>query len=150
LRRDLLPWSLRKTFLHQFATLARPPPKPTKRKGGHWGDGGSRTLPLWRPQPIAPPKVGLAAFKHAQRHGGERPAQHGKAFRALAAVQMAAKAEWPMAMRLEMLGCKTPEDRQAWASRWGAFLGGQVQAAAQPAPERPQGSPYGAGGRYPS
>jgi hypothetical protein len=53
---------------------------------------------------------------------------------------MAAKAGWPPAMVLELVGCKSPEERQAWAVRWGAFLGGLVQAAGQPAPERPQGA----------
>ncbi len=72
------------------------------------------------------------------------------AFRSLAAVQTAAKADWPPAMVLELIGCKTPEDRQAWAGRWGAYLGGQVEREKRGALERPTRGRAADGGMNPS
>ena len=89
LRRELDRWSLCKRFVHQFALMAKPKPREKKRKTGHRGDSGGWTSRLWRPTPITPPKLGLAAVKHAQQ-SARRSAQQEKAFAALAAVQTTA------------------------------------------------------------
>ena len=90
LRRDLLRWSLCKTFVHQFAVIAKPKPPPQKRrvKRHQGGSGGSRQ-PVMRRPAIIKRAPGLAAVKHKQQVAvrvalSER---HEKASSALASVQ---------------------------------------------------------------
>lgn len=121
----------------------REPPK--QLKGGHRGGGnGGRKPHIRRIKAVR----GLAAVKHAQQSAGrgglmersafaeasaERPE---KAFGALAAVQTAARAEWPEAMKRELQSCRTPEQQRLWAERWALQLAGRVMSDV--APERPQ------------
>jgi hypothetical protein len=148
LRRELLRWSLCKTFVFQFSVIAKPSPKAKKRKGGHWGDSGGRQ-PVRRQFPTkrAP---GLAAVKHAQQlagRGGLAERQE-KAIGALAAVQGAARAEWPEAMKREMQACRTAVEQRLWAEKRALHLAGRV--VAEGAPERPSGGGSIVGGCQPS
>lgn len=144
LRRELHRWSVCKKFRYQFSLIARRLP-PKKKKGGAWGGDGGWQPRLWRPTPIEKQTLGLAAVKHAQGMAA-RTAQTKKAFTSLAAVQTAARAEWPEAMKAELSACKTKNDQRAWSERWALFLSGQVYAAT---PGRPGGG-LSAGGHQPS
>jgi len=139
--------------------MAKPQPKGNKRKRWQGGRDG-RESRLWRP---AKHKPGLAAVKHAQRQGAERGAlarqqqeQQGRAFAALAhVVADAGGGGWPESMTRELQGCATPQERQAWAVKWGAVLSGQAErdrrVSAKMCPEemaeRPQGFSWQTYGR---
>jgi hypothetical protein len=87
-----------------------------------------------------PRKLGLAAAKHAQRQGerAARTEQQGRAFTALAhVVADAGGGGWPESMTRELQTCATPQERNAWAVKWGAYLSGQVERDKRGAPERP-------------
>ncbi|MGO9232879.1 MAG: hypothetical protein ACLP4V_01865 [Methylocella sp.] len=128
-----------------------PPPSAKKRRGRHGGSDG-RESRLWRPTPIKARKLGLAAVKHKQQQQAERAQQHreqqGRAFVALAHVVAAASSGgWPESMQRELQSCATPEARQAWSIKWGAYLSGQVERERRgAAPERPQGGGMTNGG----
>ena len=76
-------------------------------------------------------KPGLVAIKHAQNLAAERTArteQQGRAFVALAhVVADAGGGGWPESMTRELQAVRTPQERNAWAVKWGAYLSGQVQ-----------------------
>jgi hypothetical protein len=98
-------------------------------------------------------KPGLVAIKHAQNLAAERTArteQQGRAFVALAHVVAAAGGGgWPESMQRELHGCKTPQERNAWAVKWGAYLSGQVERDRR-GPERPHGGRAAGGPCQPS
>ena len=99
-------------------------------------------------------KPGLSAVKHAQNLAAERTArteQQGRAFVALAHVVAAAGGGgWPDSMTRELQGCRTPQQRNAWAVKWGAYLSGQAQRDKRGAPERPASGRAAGGGYHPS
>jgi hypothetical protein len=130
LRRELDRWCACKRFRYQFSLIATRQPRAQKRKGGD-GDRGAWKPRLWRPTPIRPPKLGLAAVKHAQQLAARaaQAEQQGRAFVALAHVVADTGGGWPEAMQRELHACKTPQDRQAWEARWGGYLGGEAQRA---------------------
>ncbi len=121
--------------------IAKPKTKPSpssakKRKGRHGGSDGWRGR-RWRPTPIKARKLGLAAVKHQQQQA-ERTEQQGRAFVALAhVVADTGGGGWPESMQRELQGCKTPQEKNAWAVKWGAYLSGQVEREKRGAPERP-------------
>ena len=83
---------------------------------------------MWRPTPITPPKLGLAAAKHHQAIAARaaQTEQQGRAFAALAeAVGAAGGGGWPETMQLELRACRTPQERRAWELKWGEVLGGR-------------------------
>jgi hypothetical protein len=86
-------------------------------------------------------KLGLAAVKHAQNLAADRTArteQQGRAFVALAHVMAdAGGGGWPESMTRELHAVRTPQERNAWAVKWGAYLSGQAQRDKRGAPERP-------------
>jgi hypothetical protein len=145
----LLRWSLCKTFVHQFSVIAKPSPKAKKRKGGHWGDSGGRQ-PVVRRQLATKRAPGLAAVKHAQQVAkrGALSERYEKAVGALAAVQGAARAEWPEAMKREMQACRTAEQQRLWSEKWAEHLAGRV--ASDGTPLRPPGGGSIVGGCQPS
>ena len=55
--------------------------------------------------------------------------------RAITSLQ--ARAEWPEAMRLDLLACKTPADRRVWAEKWALQLAGRVYFEQAQTPTRP-------------
>jgi hypothetical protein len=121
--------------------IAKPKPKPSppsakKRKGRHGGSDGWRGR-RWRPTPIKARKLGLVAVKHKQQQA-ERTEQQGRAFVALAhVVADAGGGGWPESMTRELQGCATPQEKNAWAVKWGAYLSGQVEREKRGSPERP-------------
>ncbi len=154
LRRELDRWSLCRRFVYQFSVTAKPKPKPPppSAKKRRVRRGGSRWKPRrWRPRPTKTRKLGLAAVKHQQQQA-ERTEQRGSAFVALAhVVADAGGGGWPESMTRELQGCATPQERNAWAVKWGAYLSGQVEREKRGAPERPRGSGRAAdGGSQPS
>ncbi len=99
--------------------------------------------------PIKARKLGLAAVKHKQRQAErtERTEQQGRAFVALAhVVADAGGGGWPESMQRELQGCATPQERSAWAQKWGGYLSGQAQREKRGAPERPPPRGRDAGG----
>jgi hypothetical protein len=148
LRAELLRGSACKTFTHQFSVMAKRQPRAPERQG--WWHGAWQPR-MWKPAPIEPPKLGLAAAKHAQGLAahmaqGER---YRKASHALASVQSAAQAEWPDAMKRELASCRTADDHRAWSEKWALQLAGRI--VSEIAPERPVGGGRNAGGgRQPS
>ena len=133
--------------------LAKPKPKPPppsakKRKGRHGGDDGWRGR-RWRPTPIKARKLGLAAVKHKQRQAErtERTEQQGRAFVALAhVVADAGGGGWPEQMTRDLQVCRTPQEKNAWAQKWGSVLSGQAEREKRGAPERPPPRGRDAGG----
>ena len=83
----------------------------------------------------------FAATQEARRQPAERAArteQQGRAFVALAhVVADAGGGGWPESMTRELQGCATPQERQAWAVKWGAYLSGQVERDRRGPPQRP-------------
>jgi hypothetical protein len=137
LRRELLRWSLCRTFKHQFALIARPKAKPKPRGDKQGGKGDDAPPKLWRPwRQTHPkkPKLGLAAAKHKQAMAA-RGKQAERAFGALARAQMAARADWPDDMRRELQACRTPEQQRLWAEKWAEHLSGRARS--DDAPDRP-------------
>jgi hypothetical protein len=147
--RELLRWSLCKTFVHQFSLIAKRQPPPAKKRQGGQGEGGGRQPFLRRPA-IIKRAPGLAAVKHAQQVAarGALSERCEKASSALAPVQAAAKAEWPEAMKREMQACRTTEQQRLWSEKWAEHLAGRV--ASDGTPLRPSGGSSGAGGCHPS
>ena len=98
-------------------------------------------------------KLGLAAVKHAQNLVAERTAlaeQQGRAFIALAHVVAAAGGGgWPETMTRELHAVRTPQERNAWAVKWGAYLSGQAQRDKH-GPQRPHGGRAVGGAPHPS
>jgi hypothetical protein len=100
--------------------------------------------------------AGFRAFaaKEAHRQPAERAAsaeQQGRAFAALAhVVADAGGGGWPESMTRELQGCATPQERQAWAVKWGAYLSGQVERDRRGPPQRPQGGRSAGGACQPS
>ncbi len=143
-------WCACRRFVYQFSLIAKPKPKPPpssakKRKGRHGSGDGWRPR-RWRPTPIRARKLGLAAVKHKQQQA-ERTEQQGRAFVALAhVVADAGGGGWPESMQRELQGCRTPEERNAWAQKWGGYLSGQAQREKRGAPERPPGGGRAKGG----
>lgn len=126
--------------------MARPTAK--KRNTGRGGNGAWQPR-MWRPTPVKSPKLGLVAVKHAQAMAerAARTEQQGRAFVALAhVVAEAGGGGWPETMRRELEFCRTPQERNAWAEKWGTVLSGQaerdrrgpVRPAAYVARERPR------------
>ncbi len=102
---------------------------------------------MWRPTPIRPPQLGLAAAKHQQALAARaaQAEQQGRAFDAMAhVVADAGGGGWPEPMRRDLQACKTPAERQAWAEKWGYVLSGQAERDKRGRPERPAAG--GAGG----
>ena len=137
----MLRWSLCKTFVHQFAVIAKPSPKAKKRKVKRRRGGSGGRQPVMR-QLATKRAPGLAAVKYAQQVAkrGALSERYEKAIGALAAVQVAARAEWPEAMKREMQACRTAEQQRLWAEKWALHLAGRVMA------ERPSGGGSMAGG----
>jgi len=55
---------------------------------------------------------------------------------------------WPESMTRDLQACRTPQERNAWAVKWGAYLSGQVEREKRGAPERPtRGRAAGGGGK---
>ncbi len=144
LRRELDRWCACREFVYQFSLIAKPkpkpsPPSPKKRRGRHGGSDGRRPR-RQRPTPIKARKLGLAAVKHQQQQAErtQQQGQQGRAFVALAhVVADAGGGGWPESMQRELQGCKTPQEKNAWAVKWGAYLSGQVEREKRGAPERP-------------
>ena len=89
-----------------------------KRRGRHGSSDGWRPR-RWRPTPIRARKRGLAAVKHQQQQA-ERTEQQGRAFVALAhVVADAGGGGWPEHMPRDLQACRTPQERNAWAEKWG-------------------------------
>jgi hypothetical protein len=134
--------SLCKTFVFQFSVIAKPSPKAKKRKvkRRRGGSGGGRQPFRHRVEPKRAP--GLAAVIYAQQVAkrGALSERYEKAIGALAAVQVAARAEWPEAMKREMQACRTAVEQRLWAEKWAEHLAGRVVA------ERPSGGSSMAGG----
>ena len=153
-RRETDRWCACRRFVFQFSLIAKPKPKPPpssakKRQGRHGGGGGWQPL-MWRPTRIMPRKLGLAAVKHQQQQA-ERTQQHqgqqGRAFVALAhVVADAGGGGWPEQMTRELQCCRTPQERNAWAEKWGKVLSGQAERERRGAPERPSGGGRAVGG----
>jgi hypothetical protein len=125
-----------------------PPPSAKKRRGRHGGSDGWRGR-RWRPTPIKARKLGLAAVKHQQQQAErtERTEQHGRAFVALAhVVADAGGGGWPEQMTRDLQACRTPQERNAWAEKWGVVLSGQAERERRGAPERPSPRGKDAGG----
>jgi hypothetical protein len=141
-------------FVYQFSLIAKPKPKPTpplpkKRRGRHGGSDGRR-LRRQRPTPIRARKLGLAAVKHQQQQA-ERTEQQGRAFVALAhVVADAGGGGWPEQMTRDLQACRTPQERNTWAQKWGGYLSGQAQREKRGAPERPTRGRAADGGLKPS
>ena len=122
-------------FVYQFSLIAKPKPKPPppsakKRRGRHGGSDGWRRR-RWRPTPIKARKLGLAAVKHKQQQAErtERTEQQGRAFVALAhVVADAGGGGWPEQMTRDLQACRTPQERNAWAEKWGGFSAGRRSA----------------------
>jgi hypothetical protein len=99
-------------------------------------------------------KLGLAAVKHAQKLAAERTArteQQGRAFVALAHVVAAAGGGgWPETMTRELHAVRTPQERNAWAVKWGAYLSGQAQRDKRGMPQRSATYRAGGGAPHPS
>jgi hypothetical protein len=143
----LLRWSLCKTFVHQFAVIAKPKPPPQKSKvKRHQGGSGGGRQPVMRRPAIIKRAPGLAAVKHKQQVAvrGALSERYEKASSALASVQAAARAEWPEAMKREMQACRTTEQQRVWSEKWAEHLAGRV--ASDGTPLRPSGGVTGAGG----
>jgi hypothetical protein len=141
----LLRGSVCKTFVHQFAVIAKPKPPPQKSKVKRQGGIGGGRQPF-RHQVEPKRALGLAAVKHKQQVAarGALSERYEKASSALASVQAAARAEWPEAMKREMQACRTPEQQRVWSEKWAEHLAGRV--VAEGAPERPSGGGRIAGG----
>jgi len=153
LRRELDRWCACRRFVYQFSLIAKPKPKPPppsakKRKGRHGSGDGWRGR-RWRPTPIKARKLGLAAVKHKQRQAErtERTEQQGRAFVALAhVVADAGGGGWPEQMTRDLQVCRTPQEKNAWAQKWGSVLSGQAEREKRGAPERPPPRGRDAGG----
>ena len=92
-------------------------------------------------------EAGLAAVKHRQQQAERTGGQQGRAFVALAhVVADAGGGGWPESMKRELQGCRTPEERNAWEEKWGAYLSGQAERDKRGAPERPPPRGRDAGG----
>ncbi len=128
--------------------MAKPKPKPSppvkKKRTGRHGSGDGWRGRRWRPTPIKARKLGLAAVKHKQQQAErteQDQGQQGRAFVALAhVVADTGGGGWPESMQRELQGCATPQEKNAWAVKWGAYLSGQVERDKRGAPERPQAS----------
>ena len=139
----------RRRFVFQFAVMA----KPKKRQGGQRGGEG------WKPRlwPLTRHTLELAASRHAEAQAkatAERAArteQQGRAFVALAhVVADTGGGGWPESMTRELQACRSPQERNAWAVKWGAYLSGQVERDKRGAPERPAAGRAASGGHHPS
>ncbi len=65
-------------------------------------------------------------------------AEQGRAFVALAhVVADAGGGGWPEQMTRDLQACRTPQERNAWAEKWGKVLSGQADRERRGAPERP-------------
>jgi hypothetical protein len=63
-----------------------------------------------------------------------------QAFAALAQVVSAAGGGgWPETMQRELQACRSPQERQAWAEKWGEYLSGQAQREERGKAVRPSG-----------
>jgi len=103
--------------------------------------GVGQSLRLYR-QPLHELRGGLDAHRHGGRDGDGLSARsragagrydplrslrgEGQSLSARAASGGGVDSAWPDAMKRELAAAKTPADRLAWASRWGAVLSGQV------------------------
>jgi hypothetical protein len=102
---------------------------------------------LWRSTPTKARKLGLAAVKHKQQQT-ERTEQQGRAFVALEhVVADAGGGGWPEQMKRDLRTCRTPQERSAWAEKWGRVISGQAERERRGAPERPHGGGKVADGR---
>jgi len=130
------PAYLRRVLIHQFqrqaTVFARPQPKRKKRR--------DETRDQWQPR-LWQPKTyphGIKASQQAVRDARSRgPVKRDvQIITVLSAVLDAAGAGagstkgWPESMTRELQACMTDADRNAWRSKWGAYLSGQVQAEA--------------------
>jgi hypothetical protein len=83
----------------------------------------------------------FAATQEAHRHEAAPAAsaeQQGRAFAALAhVVADAGGGGWPETMTRELQGCRTPQERNSWSVKWGAYLSGQAQRDKRGPPQRP-------------
>jgi hypothetical protein len=124
----------------------KPPPSSAKKRRGRHGSGDGWRPRRWRPTPIRARKLGLAAVKHQQQQV-ERTEQQGKAFVALAhVVADAGGGGWPEQMTRDLQACRTPQERNGWAEKWGKVLSGEAEREKRSSPERPRGSGRDAGG----
>ena len=81
-----------------------------------------------------------SSIKQQQAERTERTEQQGRAFVALAhVVADAGGGGWPESMTRELQACRTPQERNAWAEKWGGYLSGQAEREKRGAPERPRG-----------
>jgi len=140
----LLRGSVCKTFVYQFAVIAKPKPPPQKSKVKRQGGSGGGRQPFRHR--VEPKRAPLAAVKHKQQVAarGALSERYEKASSALASVQAAARAEWPEAMKREMQACRTTEQQRVWSEKWAEHLAGRV--ASDGTPLRPSGGVTGAGG----
>ena len=100
--------------------------------------------------PIKARKLGLAAVKHQQQQAErtqQQEGQQGKAFVALAhVVADAGGGGWPEQMTRDLQACRTPQEKNAWAEKWGRVLSGEVEREKRGEPERPPPRGKDAGG----
>ena len=102
------------------------------------------------PTPIRARKLGLVAVKHKQQQA-ERTEQQGRAFVALAhVVADAGGGGWPEQMTRDLQACRTPQERNAWAEKWGKVLNGEAEREKRGVPERPMRGRAADGGPQPS
>ena len=100
------------------------------------GLGGDDGLRLLRSEGV---RLGLGLDGQAAQAATSRAAvvdasasfgvEQGRAFVALAhVVADAGGGGWPESMQRELQGCRTPQERNAWAQKWGGYLSGQARA----------------------
>jgi hypothetical protein len=101
--------------------------------------------------------AGFRAFAAAHALRGQKAAPAARAAQPMAAfvalahvVADAGGGGWPESMTRELQGCATPQERQAWAVKWGAYLSGQVERDRRGPPQRPQGGRSAGGACQPS
>ena len=87
-----------------------------------------------------------ASAATGRAHGATE--QQGRAFVALAhVVADAGGGGWPEQHDSAICkACRTPQERNAWAQKWGGYLSGQVEREKRGAPERPPPRGRDAGG----
>ena len=89
-----------------------------RRGGREFAEAARLTGARPRAPPIAAGRVALAQ-------------RYRRAGRALTGIQP--RAGWPEQMQRELLACRTPADRRAWAERWALHLASRVVSEAAPA-----------------